>query len=61
MGFSRVSTDPGKVAAIKNWQTPKNLKEFEAFLGIIGNYRQYLRNFATNSKLLNLYTAKGTK
>lgn len=58
---SSLSTGPGKVAAIKVWPTPKGLKELQAFLGTIGSYQQYLKEFTTNAKQLNRLTSKGMK
>ena len=40
MSANEVATDPSKIAAVKEWQTPSDVKRLQAFLGttgIIGN------------------------
>ena len=54
-----VATDPEKVQAVKEWRTPTQLKELQAFLGTVGYYRQYLPDFATVAKPLTILTGKG--
>ena len=55
-----MSTDLDKVKAIREWVSPKNTKELQAFLGTTGYYRQYLKYYATTAKPLTILTAKGT-
>ena len=38
-----VATDPDKIADIRMWHPPGNIKELQAFLGTAGYYRQYLK------------------
>ena len=33
-----VSTDPEKVEAVKNWQSPTSVKDHQSFLGLAGYY-----------------------
>jgi hypothetical protein len=47
-----ISTDPDKVAAVKNWPTPNNLKELQAFMGLIGYYRKFINHYAEKTKVL---------
>lgn len=47
IGEGGISTDPEKVSAIKNWPTPKNLKQVRGFLGIAGWYRRFIENFSS--------------
>ena len=46
------STDPEKIKAVAQWPIPKDFKELQAFLGIVGYYRQYISGFATTAKPL---------
>ena len=56
-----IATDPEKIAAIKQWPVPQNLKQLQAFLGTAGYYRQYLPEFATVAKPLHQLTSKGAE
>lgn len=54
-----VSTDPEKIAAVKEWPQPSSLTELKTFLGTVGYYRQYIPDFASIAKPLTSLTAKG--
>lgn len=41
-----VKPDPSKLEAIKNFPTPKNLKEIQSFLGLTGYYRKFINNYS---------------
>lgn len=49
-----IRTNPKKVQAIVDFQTPKNLKELRSFLGLSGYYRRFIRDYA---KLANPLTS----
>ena len=59
VGDDGVSTDPEKVRVVREWETPKQLRELQAFLGTVGYYRQYIANFATIARPLSRLTSKG--
>ena len=41
-----VATDLEKVKAVEEWPTPVTVKKLQAFLGLVGYYRQYIERFA---------------
>lgn len=52
-----VETDPEKVAALKTWPSPKNLKELRSFLGFAGYNRRFIKDFSKIVKPLTNLTA----
>lgn len=52
-----VETDPEKIAALKTWPRPQNLKELKSFLGFSGYYRRFVKNYSKIIKPLNDLTA----
>ena len=55
-----VATDPDKVETVRNWKEPENLRDIQAFLGMVGYYRQYINDFATVARPLTRLTGKDT-
>lgn len=51
-----VETDPEKIAALKSWPVPTNLKTLKSFLGFSGYYRRFLKGYAAIAKPLNNLT-----
>jgi hypothetical protein len=47
-----VGTDPSNIAAITQWRVPLNVKELRSFLGLVGYYMMYVKNFVIFSKPL---------
>ena len=52
---------PSKTQAIKNMHLPKIIKQVHAFLGLVGYYRNFIRNFAKIAKPLTLLTHQQAK
>ena len=52
---------PSKAQAIKNIHLPKTPKQIHAFLGLIGYYRKFIRNFSKIAKPLTLLTHQQAK
>lgn len=48
-----VETDPEKVAALKSWPVPTNLKTLRSFLGFAGYYRRFIKGYSAIAKPLN--------
>ena len=41
-----VSTDPKKVEAVLHWPVPKTVYDVRAFLGFVGYYRRFIKDFS---------------
>lgn len=53
-----VSTDPEKVAAVREWKRPINLAELRSFLGFASYYRRFIRGFSVMAAPLNRLVAR---
>ena len=40
-----VKVDPNKIKAIMEWPIPKTIKKLRGFLGLIGYYRRFVKNY----------------
>ena len=43
---SGVKPNPEKISAVKNFPIPRTTKEIKSFLGLVGYYRRFIKNFA---------------
>ncbi|KAE8716293.1 Detected protein of unknown function [Hibiscus syriacus] len=41
-----IRMDPQKVKAIMDWEVPKNVSKVQSFLGLVGYYRRFVKNFS---------------
>lgn len=48
-----VKMDPQKIQAVKNFPIPRNRKNIKQFLGLVGYYRRFIKDFAKIAKPLN--------
>ena len=56
-----IRTDSRKTDAVHNWDTPANVKDIRAFLGLASYYRKFIPNFATVAHPLTKLTEKNVK
>jgi hypothetical protein len=49
---SGVATDLAKIQAVANWSSPTSIKDLRSFLGLVGYYRRFVRNFGLLAKPL---------
>ena len=55
-----MSIDPKKVVAMIAWPRPTNVKALMGFMGLIGYYRRFVRDYGVISKpLTNLLMEEG--
>ena len=47
IGKDRMRIDPEKVAAIQEWEAPKNVKDVLSFLRFANFYRRFICNFSS--------------
>ncbi|MES9904881.1 MAG: pol polyprotein, partial [Sedimenticola sp.] len=56
-----ISTCPEKVKAVKDWPTPRSVRDVRSFLGLASFYRKYIHHFSEKAKPLHELTEKGRK
>ena len=61
MSSSGIAPCPDKLQAIRDWPTPRCLKEFRAFYGTASYYRRFVRNFAKTAERLSHLFQKQVK
>jgi hypothetical protein len=54
-----MEVDHAKVEAIHGWPIPKNLSQVRSFLGLVGFYCRFVKDFSTIAAPLNELTKKG--
>jgi hypothetical protein len=45
VGKDGIRVDPKKIEAMQGWPHPKNLKSLRGFLGLIGYYHKFVKNY----------------
>jgi len=47
--MNEVSMDPVKVAGVREWPTPENKTDVQAFLGFINFYQRFIQDFSAKA------------
>jgi hypothetical protein len=55
---NKIAMDPTKLAGIRDWPAPTNVKGVRSFLGFGNFYRRFIGHFAEVARLLNALTKK---
>ena len=61
LGVEGIRPVPAKTEAIKAMHPPVNPKQVHAFLGLVGYYRKFIKNFAKIAKPLTVLTHMDVK
>jgi len=56
-----ISPDPAKLSAVKDFPTPKKVKDVQSFIELAGYYRKFIKNVSKIAKLLTMLTKKDNK
>ena len=59
MGRTGLACDPAKLSAVRNWHAPDKVKGVRQFVGIVGYYRRFVKDFADLAEPLVVLTRKG--
>ena len=54
-----LACDPEKLSAVRNWHEPNRVKAVRQFVGFVGYYRRFVKNFAELADPLVALTRKG--
>jgi len=56
-----ISVDPEKIEGIMEWVAPKNVDKMRSFMGLVGYYRRFIKNFSQISYPITSLQRKGKK
>ncbi len=56
-----IEPDPDKVSAVKDYPTPRNVKDLRSFLGLSGYYRKFIKGYSGIAAPLYALTKKDVK
>ena len=56
-----IRVDPLKIEAFVSWKPPQNVTEVRSFLGLVGYYRRFVKEFSITAFSLTKLLRKGVK
>ena len=59
VGRTGLACDPAKLAAVRNWHAPDKVKGVRQFVGFVGYYRRFVKDFVELAEPLVALTWKG--
>ena len=59
VGRTGLACDPAKFSAVRNWHAPDKVKAVRQFVGFVGYYRRFVKDFAELAEPLVALTRKG--
>ena len=59
VGLTGLACDPAKLSAVRNWHAPDKVKVVRQFVGFVGYYRRFVKDFAELAAPLVALTRKG--
>ena len=59
VGRTGLACDPAKLAAVRNWHAPDKVKGVRQFVGFVGYYRRFVKDFADLAEPLVAKARKG--
>ena len=59
VGWTGLACDPAKLSAVQNWHAPDKVKAVRQFVGFVGYYRRFVKDFAELAEPLVALTRKG--
>ena len=59
VGRTGLACDPAKISAVRNWHAPDKVKAVHQFVGFVGYYRRFVKDFAGLAEPLVALTRKG--
>jgi len=59
--FEQIKKDPEKTNAVRNWPSPKRVKEVQAFLELMNYYQKFVPNYAKIAEPLTQLTHKNKR
>jgi hypothetical protein len=60
VGKDNVKVDPKNIEAMQDWPHPKSLKILRGFLGLIGYYRKFVKNYGKTTTPLTAILKKNS-